>query len=59
MWASVLSGESLERIILALMKGWSLDSDVDIQLSAADADALSETLIKKLKNELLNEKFCH
>ena len=33
--AAVLSGESLERIILALMKGWSLNSNVDIQLSAA------------------------
>ena len=55
--ANVLSGESLERIILSLLKGWALDSSVDIQLSAADADALSESLIKKLKDELLNEDF--
>ena len=55
--ANVLSGEGLERIILSLLKGWALDSSVDIQLSAADADALSESLIKKLKDELLNEDF--
>ena len=55
--AAVLSGESLERIILALLKGWALDSSIDIQLSSADADALSESLIKKFKDELLNEDF--
>ncbi|WGK69075.1 hypothetical protein P0082_11420 [Candidatus Haliotispira prima] len=55
--SKVLSGESLERIILDLMKGWSGGTAIDIQLSAADASALADGLLKKLKDEMLDDKF--
>ena len=53
----VLSGESLERIILALMKSWSVDAAIDIQLSPTDASALSESLLKKLKDDMRDGEF--
>ncbi len=55
--AQVLSGESLERIVLGLMKGWSAGTAIELQLSTSDAAALADSLLKKLKDEMLDDEF--
>ncbi|MEM9423918.1 MAG: V-type ATP synthase subunit E family protein [Spirochaetota bacterium] len=55
--ANVLSGESLGKVILDLMKGWSAGAAIDVQLSPKDADALAGSLLKKLKDELQDDEF--
>ncbi len=55
--ARVLSGESLQKIVLELMKSWAGDGAVELQLSETDAQALAGRLLKKLKNEMQDDEF--
>ena len=52
-----LKGESLERIILSLMKNWSSDKAIDVELSPSDVDELSGVLLDRLKAEISMEDF--
>ncbi len=53
----ILNGASLERIILDLMKSWTVSASFDIQISPADMELLASSLLKKLKDIMQDDKF--